>query len=177
MRRTAKGKMSDWERSSWCCCGCGSRGSQSYPAVIPPFQHPPFLYSSSYFLSSLNILVLSTCGLILSMFPPFLPSLHPRLNDAVSSENLLTSDGDCIPSHFSVSNSTEVLIWTLTSLLPFFSCCRNLPPSPTSVCTSPHLRGSARIHIKHKTHLLHHGHTDDVDPPPPARWNASGPPT
>jgi hypothetical protein len=93
-------------RSSWCCCGCGSRGQPSaITAVIPPFQRPPscarplisFLPSK---FSSHPSLFLWLNSFHVPPLPPLLSYLHPRLNDAVSSENPLTIDGDCIPLIF-----------------------------------------------------------------------------
>ena len=67
-------------RSSWCCCGCGSRGQPSaITAVITPISTPAFLRSSSYFLSSLKILVSSQPLPVVKFFPCSPPSPSPQL--------------------------------------------------------------------------------------------------
>ena len=126
----------------------------------------PFFPQNSHLIQPRPVVQFSPC------FPTSSPSLATYTQDsttAESSEKLLTSDGDCIPSHFSKSLNRH------HHLFLFFPCRRNLPSSPTSLSLIAHPRSLAENPTKHA--FSQHGHTDDVNSSPRADWNASCPPT
>ena len=82
MKRIPKGEMSDWDDQADAVVGVAQGGvsqSSAIPAVITPISMPAFLRPSSYFLSSLKILILFSLSLWFNSLhvsspPPRLPT-------------------------------------------------------------------------------------------------------